>query len=78
MLVFHIEQMNDYQIEYIEYRMQKGDTLFTVVQDMNTFVPWGWDTRHFVTLTKKVNRIEDSSQIREGQILLIPIAKPKE
>ena len=75
--VWHVREGSDYEIKYIPYRMQENDTLFNIVQDKNSFVPWGWDAHDFVSLTKKVNHIEDVSQIQAGQTILIPIAEPK-
>ena len=49
-IIWHIEKSDNYEIEYVEYRMEKNDSLFNVVQDMNEYVPWGWDTHDFVRL----------------------------
>lgn len=74
-----LSSTNDYQVEYVEYRMQEGDRLFNVVQDMNKeYMPWGWDARDLVDLAKDKNDIYNVAKIQAGDTILIPITSEKE
>lgn len=70
--------VNSYYIVYVPYQIEKGDTLTKIVQENNTYRPWGFDSRDFVQLTVEKNNITDSGRIRTGETILIPIAKEKE
>ncbi len=50
------------QLQFVEYKVQKGDTLFNISQQFN--VPWN-------TLAT-LNNIQNVSSLKVGQILKIP------
>jgi hypothetical protein len=69
---------HNFNITYVEYRMHENDSIFHVVQIMNSYTPWGWDAHDFVALVQDKNHIYDISNIEEGSVIYIPIASLKE
>jgi hypothetical protein len=71
--------LDNYDVTYVEYRMQENDSLFNVVQDMNKdYMPWGWDAHDLVALAKDKNDICNVAKVQAGKTILIPITSEKE
>ena len=71
---YYENKEEEYRIVYVEYVMQRDDTLLKVVQDLNDFYPDGWDARDLVHIAVQENSIKDVAKIQEGKRILIPIA----
>ena len=71
---YYSSKEDEYRIVYVEYVMQRDDTLLQVVQDLNDFYPDGWDARDLVHMAVEENNIKDVARIQEGKRILIPIA----
>lgn len=76
-LLFWVLNIRNYEIQYVEYEVQKDDSLMEIVQQKNDYTPWGWDSRDFVELAMEKNQITNPMLIQPGDILLIPVAQKK-
>lgn len=77
MVIIILIDAHDYDLEYVEYQFEEGERLFNVIQDENDFYPFGWDTHDFVALTLDKNKLSKPTDIKAGDVVLIPITYPK-
>jgi hypothetical protein len=73
-----VTQISNYEVHYKEYKLKPRDTVFNVVQEHNDYMPWGWDARDLISLTKDANHLNNVGSVKAGDTILIPIIKPKE
>ncbi len=71
-LLVGVVQYSDKEIQYqstVEISVQKGDTLWTIVSDLNN---GSYDNRKIINKIKEMNGL-DTAVIKPGQRLIVPI-----
>lgn len=76
-IMLKVSVLAPYEIEYVEYTAQNQDTIYNLVQEMNDYTPFGWDTRDFVALALDKNNLTQGEELRVGDKILIPVAIEK-
>jgi hypothetical protein len=65
----------EYEVRYVEYQMEQGDSLFNVIQNMNEDVNESYDVRSLMSLAKEKNDITNAGHVIAGYTYQIPVIK---
>lgn len=61
----------NYQVEYISYTVEYGDSLFTIISDVNADYSGPYDIRDLIVILKDKNE-KNTNVIKPGEELLVP------
>ena len=76
MLIFIYVSFPKYEVKYIPYQAQKGETMYTIVGKFNRHYP-NKDIRDLLLYAKQENGLSSAGHIQAGEIYQIPVIQKK-
>lgn len=70
-ITFRSVYASNYQVEYVSYTVEQGDSLYTIVSEINDAYDGPYDVRDLIVMIREKNGIQ-SNVIKPGEEYLIP------
>lgn len=65
-----------YEVKYVSYQAQKGDTMYSIVKEFNKHYP-NKDIRDLLLYVQQKNRLDSAGRIQAGETYQIPVIQKK-
>jgi hypothetical protein len=65
-----------YEVKYVSYQAQKGDTMYSIVKEFNKHYP-NKDIRDLLSYVKQENGLDSAGYIQAGKTYRIPVIQKK-